>query len=93
MHEFSDENCIEILKNVTQAMEKGYSKILIEEYILREENPGLFHSMVDIILMVFAPGSLRTKSRWVRILESVGLTINTIFHPDGDGPSIIEAEL
>jgi hypothetical protein len=74
-------------------MERGYSKILIEEYILREENAGLFHSMVDIILMVFAPGGLRTKSRWIGILESVGLTINTVFHPDGDGPSIIEAEL
>ncbi|KAJ5115983.1 hypothetical protein N7456_000331 [Penicillium angulare] len=93
LHEFSDQSCIEILKNVIGAMEKGHSKILIEEYILPEENAGLFHSMVDLILMVFAPGTLRTKSRWTEILTSVGLTINTVFHPDGDGPSIIEAEL
>ncbi|CAI7647942.1 unnamed protein product [Penicillium manginii] len=93
LHEFSDENCIAILKNVTQAMERGHSKILIEEYILRDDDAGLFHSMVDMILMVFAPGGLRTKSRWINILESVGLTINIVFHPDGDGPSIIEAEL
>lgn len=74
-------------------MVKGHSKILIEEYLLPDENAGLFHSMVDMILMVFAPGILRTKSRWIAILKSVGLNVNMIFHPDGDGPSIIEAEL
>ncbi|KAJ5919065.1 hypothetical protein N7466_010008 [Penicillium verhagenii] len=93
LHEFSDENCMEILKNVTKAMKKGHSKILIEEYILPDENAGLFHSMVDMILMVFAPGTLRTKAKWTAMLESVGLTVNVIFHPDGEGPSIIEAEL
>lgn len=74
-------------------MREGYSKIHIEEFILPAENAGLFHSMVDMILMVFGPGILRTETRWAAILKSVGLTVNMVFHPDGDGPSIIEAEL
>ncbi|KAJ6021715.1 S-adenosyl-L-methionine-dependent methyltransferase [Penicillium herquei] len=93
LHEFSDDNCIKILQNTIQAMKKGHSKILIEEFILPDENAGLFHSMVDMILMVFGPGIVRTKSQWAKILKSVGLTVNLICHPDGDGPSIIEAEL
>ncbi|KAJ5289155.1 S-adenosyl-L-methionine-dependent methyltransferase [Penicillium angulare] len=60
LHEFSDQNCIE-KKNTIPAMEKGHSKILIGKYILSDENAGLFNSMVDLILMVFAPGTLRTK--------------------------------
>ncbi|KAJ5735309.1 S-adenosyl-L-methionine-dependent methyltransferase [Penicillium malachiteum] len=93
LHEFSDDNCIKILQNTIQGMKKGYSKILIEEFILPDENAGLFHSMVDMILMVVGPGIVRTKSQWATILKSVGLTVNLICHPDGDGPSIIEAEL
>jgi hypothetical protein len=73
-------------------MKRGHSKILIEEFILQDENAGLFHSMVDMILMVFGPGIVRTETRWTAILKSVGLTVNKIFHPDSDGPSIIEAE-
>ncbi|KAJ5722500.1 S-adenosyl-L-methionine-dependent methyltransferase [Penicillium malachiteum] len=93
LHEFSDDNCIKILQNIIQAMRKGHSKILIEEFILPDENAGLFHSMVDMILMVVGPGIVRTESRWATILKSVGLTMNLICHPDGEGPSIIEAEL
>ncbi|KAJ5709411.1 hypothetical protein N7493_010745 [Penicillium malachiteum] len=93
LHEFSDDNCIKILQNTIRAMKKGHSKILIEEFILPDENAGLFHSMVDMILMVVGPGIVRTKSRWATIMKSVGLAVNIICHPDGEGPSIIEAEL
>ncbi|PYH81826.1 S-adenosyl-L-methionine-dependent methyltransferase [Aspergillus uvarum CBS 121591] len=93
LHEFSDDNCRRILENITHVMTKGYSKILIEEFLLPDAHATLFHSMVDMILMVFGPGAVRTQTRWVALLESVGLTVNLVAHPDGDGPSIIEAEL
>ncbi|RAH86208.1 S-adenosyl-L-methionine-dependent methyltransferase [Aspergillus japonicus CBS 114.51] len=93
LHEFSDDNCRKILENITRVMTKGHSKILIEEFLLPDEHAPLFHSMVDMILMVFGPGIVRTQTRWVALLESVGLTVNLVAHPDGDGPSIIEAEL
>ncbi|OJJ96393.1 hypothetical protein ASPACDRAFT_1883100 [Aspergillus aculeatus ATCC 16872] len=93
LHEFSDDNCRRILKNITKVMTRGYSKILIEEFLLPDKHASLFHSMVDMILMVFGPGIVRTQTRWLAMLESVGLTVNRVAHPDGEGPSIIEAEL
>lgn len=93
LHEFSDDNCTEILRNITKVMRKGYSKIIIEEFILPDENAGLFHSMVDMILMVLGSGIVRTETRCCAILKSVGLTVKMVLHPDSDGPSIIEAEL
>ncbi|RAH70000.1 S-adenosyl-L-methionine-dependent methyltransferase [Aspergillus aculeatinus CBS 121060] len=93
LHEFSDDNCRKILANITRVMTRGYSKVLIEEFLLPDEHAGLLHSMVDMILMVFGPGIVRTQTRWVALLESVGLSVNLVAHPDADGPSIIEAEL
>ncbi|PYH40700.1 putative O-methyltransferase [Aspergillus saccharolyticus JOP 1030-1] len=93
LHEFSDDGCRRILQGLTQVMRKGHSKILIEEFILPDENAGLFPSMVDMLLMVFGPGIARTEGRWRTMLTSVGLRVNLVAHANGEGPSIIEAEL
>lgn len=94
MHEFSDDKCKAILNNITEVMKKGYSKILIEEFIFeKESHSGSFYPMIDMILMVFGPGVVRTQSKWETILRSVGLTVSGVWHPNAEGPSIIEAEL
>ncbi|KAJ5387069.1 hypothetical protein N7509_009610 [Penicillium cosmopolitanum] len=93
MHDWSDENCSIILKHITAVMERGFSKILIEDYIIPSQNAGSKETMTDMIVMVWCPGIERTRQRWTELLESVGLKINNFWLPHGSHKGIIEAEL
>ncbi|KAF4768306.1 hypothetical protein HAV15_002705 [Penicillium sp. str.  len=93
MHDWSDDNCRVILKHTTAAMEKGFSKLLIEDYIVPDTNAGAKEALTDMIVMVWCPGIERTRQRWIELLESVGLTITNFWLPAGYHKGIIEAEL
>ncbi|KAE8375431.1 S-adenosyl-L-methionine-dependent methyltransferase [Aspergillus bertholletiae] len=81
LHEFSDDNCKRILKNIAQTMTKGYSKLLIEEFFPSQQDTNSFHAMVDMLLI------------WVKILQSAGPTLNRFWYFKTEGPGILEAEL
>jgi hypothetical protein len=34
LHGFSDDDCMEILRNITKVRRKGYSKMIVQEFIL-----------------------------------------------------------
>lgn len=93
MHDWSDDNCRVILKHTTAAMERGFSKLLIEDYIVPDTNAGPKEALTDMIVMVWCPGIERTRQRWIELLESVGLTITNFWLPHGYHKGIIEAEL
>jgi hypothetical protein len=93
MHDWSDENCRTILKHITAVMTRGYSKILIEDYIIPSQNAGQKETMTDMIVMVWCPGIERTRRGWTELLESVGLKISNFWLPRGSHKGIIEAEL
>ena len=74
-------------------MESGYSKILIEDYVVPDQNAGLKETLIDMVVMVWCPGIERTRQRWIELLESVGLEIKNFWLPHGYTKGIIEAEL
>ncbi|KAI9933707.1 hypothetical protein MW887_004778 [Aspergillus wentii] len=91
-HDWADEKARIILNNIKASMEKGYSKIVVEEYIVADMNAGAIHGITDIGVMVFCSGLERTRQRWASLFESVGLQ-TTFWAREGDGLGIIEAEL
>jgi hypothetical protein len=93
MHDWSDQNCRIILSHIAAAMERGYSKVLIEEHIVPDQNAGPQETLLDMIVMVWCPGNERTRQRWTELLHSVGLLIKNFWLPDGHSKGIIEAEL
>ncbi|KAE8150516.1 S-adenosyl-L-methionine-dependent methyltransferase [Aspergillus avenaceus] len=93
MHDWSDGNCRIILGHVVDAMERGYSKLLIEEHILPDQHAKELETLRDLIVMVWCPGNERTRQRWTELLESVGLEIQNFWLPDGFGTGIVEAVL
>ncbi|KAF5861654.1 hypothetical protein ETB97_012741 [Aspergillus alliaceus] len=93
LHDWSDENCQEILTNTAAAMKRGYSKILIEDYILPDQNADSRQTTMDMMVMVFCPGMERTQQMWTELLASVGLKVKKFWLPGHDGLGIIEAEI
>ncbi|KAA8644983.1 hypothetical protein EYZ11_008712 [Aspergillus tanneri] len=93
LHDWSDEKAYIIFDHLKQAMERGYSKVLIEEYILPDSNARAVNGMTDMAVMVFCSGLERTRQRWLNLLQSAGLRVNKFWTRGGDALGIIEAEL
>jgi hypothetical protein len=74
-------------------MKRGYSKIVVEEYIAPDQNAHLIPCMTDLLVMCFCSGLQRTRQRWADLFTSAGLRILNIWIREGSGLGIIEAEL
>lgn len=74
-------------------MKKGYSKLIIEEFVLPDQNCPLLPAMWDLEMLVFCTSMERAKSAWARLLESAGLRVVKFWTPPGDGLSVIESEV
>lgn len=92
MHDWSDEKARIILNHVVEAMEPGYSKLIMEEYIVPDHNASAIHGVTDVAVMVFCSGLERTTRQWTRLLDSVGLRVNKFWTRAGDGLGVVEAE-
>ena len=90
LHNWSDEDCIRILKNIREVLpEKG--KIIIMEMIIEEDNKPSFGKLIDIQMMVFMKkGKERTRQEYEDLLAKSGLKINRII-PTISPLSLIEA--
>ncbi|KAI1502985.1 sterigmatocystin 8-O-methyltransferase [Biscogniauxia marginata] len=93
MHDWSDDVCLKILGHTTAVMKKGYSKLLLNEFILPDEGCPLFLSGFDLQMMTMHAGQERTKTQWEALLSTAGFRINKFWVPENSGEGVIEAEL
>lgn len=63
-------------------MKPGYSKILINEWVLPDTGSPLLPALLDIQMLAVLSGMERTQTQWKQLLESVGLEI-VKFHTIG----------
>ncbi|KAF7534129.1 hypothetical protein G7054_g6490 [Neopestalotiopsis clavispora] len=92
-HDWSDEDNLRIFKNITSAMQKGYSKMLIYEVVLPPTGANAIQSSLDMTVMIVLSASERTEQHWYELLEKAGLKIVSISRRPGVVESVIEAEL
>lgn len=92
LHDWSDQKCEQLLGNTIKAMEKEYSRLLINEFVLPDTDCDLHPALLDIMMMTLACGVERTERQWRGLLESVGLEIVKIWSSPGV-ESVIETKL
>ena len=94
MHDWSDENCVKILKNCRKAIPEKSGKIIIVDAVLEAEGNGLFDDaalVFDLVMLAHSSGGReRTQSQWANILEQGGFPRYNIIKIS-DLQSIIEA--
>jgi hypothetical protein len=73
-------------------MEKEYSRLLINDYVLPETGCDLHHGLLDIAMMTLACGVERTEKQWRELLDAAGLEIVKIWSSPGV-ESVIETKL
>ncbi|KAF2110946.1 S-adenosyl-L-methionine-dependent methyltransferase, partial [Lophiotrema nucula] len=92
-HDWPDEICAQIRKHTTEAMEKGYNKLLIFEWVLPEKDLPLYPSLLDINMMAVLNERERTESQWRELLAKAGLKIVKVHKACEESEGLIEAEL
>lgn len=72
-------------------MEPGYSKILINDWVLPDTGSPLLPALMDIQMIIVLSGIERTQTQWKELLGSVGLEV-VKFHSLGkEVEGLIEA--
>ena len=74
-------------------MEKGYSKLLINENVVFDKGADWKITSVDWVMMALTASAERTETEWSELLKSVGLRIVGIWTVDTAVESLIEAVL
>lgn len=92
-HDWPDHSCLEIMKHIAGAMEKGYSKLIIFEWILPSKDVPLYPALLDVNMMALLNGRERTEEQWTALLEASGLKAIKFHKVAPDAEGLIEAEL
>ncbi|KAI2768756.1 putative O-methyltransferase [Daldinia loculata] len=93
LHDWPDEQCVEILTQLSKSMEPGYSKLLINENVIPPRHAYWEATALDIIMMTGFSSRERTKHEWEDLLGASGLRICNIWTVDNGVESLIECEL
>lgn len=89
-HDWDDESCVKFLSNTAQAMESGYSRMLIDDYVLPDTKAPVRGASMDLLMMLFCGGIERTRRQWDALLERCGLRVERVWGNRSDYESIIE---
>ena len=74
-------------------MTPGYSKILINELVIPDENASTFMTRSDFSMMALVSAMERSEAQWRELLGSVGLKITDIWTAELESERIIECVL
>lgn len=92
MHNWSDKNCTRILQNIGVGMEKGYSTLLIDQYVLPSTDVDLRAAEMDILMMLHTSGIQRTVPMWNELFSGAGLRLVKVWPSSSGRESVIEVE-
>jgi hypothetical protein len=93
LHDWNDELCLKLLRNVTAGMRRGYSTLVVEDFILPLKGASLLPAMWDLQMMSLLSAMERTEKQWKTLFEQAGLAIEGFYQPPGDGTGIIVLSL
>ena len=77
MHDHADDKCLEILKNVVDAM-TDESTLLLDEIVVPNKKVDWYVTQTDLAMMVQFSATERTEDHWRHLLKKAGLTVNSI---------------
>jgi hypothetical protein len=93
IHDWDDIDARRILRRITAAMKRGYSKLLLYESFLPSIGATVYHTVVDVSLMHLLSSAERSELRWRMLLASADLKVVKIWRHPSSIESVIEAEL
>lgn len=90
IHDWNDEQCLTILRNIHRAARPG-AKLLLVETIIEPGNAPNFAKLLDLTMLVIPGGQERTADEYRRLLSAGGFELQRIV-PTTAEVSILEAK-
>ncbi|XP_065869809.1 acetylserotonin O-methyltransferase-like [Euphorbia lathyris] len=83
LHDWNDEECIEILKKCKEVVPKGKGKVIIIEAVVSEEKTDdeleMARLLLDMVMMAHTnTGKERTAKEWEFVIEKAGFSSHSI---------------
>lgn len=89
LHDWSDEECVQILKNVRQSIAEN-GKLLVVEMVVPTSNEFSFSKWMDIDMMIMYPaGRERTEAEFCEMFQAAGFRLTRVV-PTTAPVSVIE---
>ncbi|KAI4149720.1 MAG: hypothetical protein LQ340_004477, partial [Diploschistes diacapsis] len=89
LHDWQDEAAVRILSNLREAMQPGYSKVLVYEHVIPEKGASWKSTSLDLTMMGTASKE-RTEAQWREVVDAAGLRISGIWTQEPGSESLIE---
>ncbi|KXL43474.1 hypothetical protein M433DRAFT_78687 [Acidomyces richmondensis BFW] len=93
IQDWDDTTNQQILRSIIPAMKLGYSKILINDYMIPNQGAHWLQTSLDWELMASLGSRHRTENEMRTMIEGVGLRISSIFKHPLSIDSLIELDL
>ncbi len=77
LHNWDDEDTLQILKNIRQAM-RNDSKLLIMDMLIEEQSPQVFEKSLDIVMLLLLGAKERTAEEFETLLDKAGLSLDRV---------------
>ena len=75
LHNWTDEQCVKILKNCRKAIPESTGKLIIVDAVFEKENKNIFKEsqiILDLVMMTLCSGKERTEAEWKKLLKEGG---------------------
>jgi demethylsterigmatocystin 6-O-methyltransferase len=93
-HDWSQEFNIHLCTQICKAMTPGYSRLIVNEWIVPEVGASMFMTAMDFNMLNANGGMERTEALHREYLEKAGLQVTGVYRPDDDvSEGVIEAEV
>ena len=89
LHDWSDADCVRILKTIQAAAKPGV-KLLLVEAIVEDSNEPQFAKILDIWMLAHLRGKERTRAEWRILLDAGGFRLSRTI-PTNTFAFVIEA--
>jgi len=89
IHDWSEDQCIAILRHCRQVM-RADSRLLLIEMVLPDDNAPHPGQILDLMMLVGPSGQERTEAEYRALLGKAGFQLNGVI-PTGSPVSIVEA--
>ncbi|KAJ5556996.1 O-methyltransferase [Penicillium frequentans] len=93
LHDWGDADSVKILESLVPALKKGYSRVLLNEIVVNEEEPTLAATSMDLMMLAHFGVRERTEAELGSLLTKAKLRLVKAFSFPGVAESLIEAEL
>lgn len=89
LHDWNDDECVQLLQNLHRAAPQG-GRVFIIEHLITEPDVPHFAKLFDIHMMCWGTGRERTAAEYAALLERAGWTYRQTWYPPNKMMGIVE---